>query len=447
MKGDLSVQDLCTELEKEQLMELVVYLSNQYEGIDMDVMKWYTKQKRGGKKEVVFNKLLWDYFDRAEEIICDLNTYGGGPEYLQDEVYGYLQNITELVVEYALPTKEKQVLMKRLFIQYEIGNSGLDDLLMDTIYEMCQSDLDWKYVVTLLEKLPDEWNQKLIMQIYKDELQDGEAYLQLRMQYLEYGMDYWDLAEYYISIDQVDKAAEFVEIGLENGKGRQTELFAFLFDYYVSREETNKIYALIDKAFYIESEIELVSKRAFLYFKMNNDYEEIKNILVRTFKASSYRKQYYEDFNFMKEQLTTKDWEEIQEEMIGIVKRESIVDYLKICYDNERYSEMLEILQKAQGVMNPYNMYDQLDHFADQLIDEYPQEIVEYYWNKGCILVPEGNRKRYKEAVKYFVKVRDILKNKLDDEGSWQYNLTTLRLQHKKKKAFLDEMKVFGGRR
>ncbi|MEJ9158756.1 hypothetical protein P4K11_32740 [Bacillus cereus] len=113
MKGNLSVQDLCTELEKEQLMELVVYLSNQYEGIDMDVMKWYTKQKRVGKKEVVFNKLLWDYFDRAEEIICGLNTYGGGPEYLQDEVYGYLQNITELVVEYALPTKEKQVLMKQ----------------------------------------------------------------------------------------------------------------------------------------------------------------------------------------------------------------------------------------------------------------------------------------------------------------------------------------------
>ncbi|MED2038234.1 hypothetical protein P4V58_13700 [Bacillus wiedmannii] len=444
MKGNLSLQELCTELEKEELIELVLYLSNQYAGIDMDIMEWYTRQKRVGKKEVVFNQLLWDSFDRAEEIIRDFNTYGGGPEYLEHEVYGYLQNIMELVIEYALPTKEKHVLIKRLFIQYEMGNSGLDDVIMDTIYGMCQSDLDWKYVITLLEKLPDEWNQKLIMQIYKNELQDDEAYLQLRMQYLDYGMDYWDLAEYYISIDQVDKAAEIAGSGLENGKGRQTELFAFLFDYYVSREDTNKIHGLIDKAFYTESDIDLISERAFLYFKMNNDYEEVKNILVRTFRTSSYRKQYYEDFNFLKEQLTAKDWEEIQEEMIGIVKKESIVDYLKICYENERYSEMLEILQKAQGGMSPYNMYDQLDHFANQLIDEYPQEIVEYYWNKGCILVPEGNRKRYKEAVKYFVKVRDILKNKLDDEESWQYNVTTLRMQHKKKKAFLDEMKIFG---
>jgi hypothetical protein len=444
MKGNLSLQELCMELEKEQLMELVVYLSNQYEGIDMDVMEWYTRQKRDGKKEVVFNKLLWDYFDRAEEIICDFNTYGGGPEYLHDEVYGYLQNITELVVEYALPTKEKQVLMERLFIQYEIGNSGLDDVLMDTIYGMCQSDLDWKYVITLLEKLPDDWNQKLIMQIYKNELQDDEAYLQLRIQYLECGMDYWDLVEYYISINQVDKAAEIAESGLENGKGRQTELFAFLFDYYVSQENMNKLYGLIDKAFYTNSDIELISKRAFLYFKMNNEYEEVKNILVRTFRTSSYCKQYYDDFNFMKEQLMAKDWEEVQEEMMGIVKKESIVDYLKICYDNEMYSEMLEIILESQRTMHQYNMHAQLDHLADQLADKYPKEITEYYWNKGCALIPEGNRKRYKEAVKYFEKVRDILENKLNDEESWQFNLTTLRTHHKKKKAFIDEMRIFG---
>ncbi|PFJ17079.1 hypothetical protein COD67_17015 [Bacillus cereus] len=444
MEKSLSLQELCMELEKEQLMELVVYLSNQYQGMDMDVMEWYTRQKRVGKKEVVFNKLLWDYLERAEEIICDFNTYGGGPEYLEYEVCGYLQNITELVVELPLPTEEKQVLIKRLFIQYELGNSGLDDVLMDTIYGMCQSDLDWKYVIKLLEKLPNEWNQKLIMRIYKNELQDGEAYLQLRMQYLKFGMDYWDLAEYYISIDQVDKAVEFAEIGLENGEGRKTELFMFLFDYYAAQDDTNKIQGLIDKAFCTESDIELISKRAFLYFKTKNEYEEVKSILVRKFRTSSYHRQYYNDFNLMKEQLTAKDWEEIQEEMIEIVKKESIIDYLKICYDKEMYSEMLEILLKPLRTIHQYNMYAQLDHFADQLADKYPKEIVEYYWNKGCILIPGGNRKRYKEAVKHFKKVRDILENKLNDEESWQYNLATLRMQHKQKKAFLDEMRVFG---
>lgn len=447
MGKSLSLQELCAELKKEQLLDLVMHLSNQYKGVDITVMEWYTSQKRVEMKEAVSNHLLWEYWEKAKAIIQRFNEYGGGPEHLTYDVYEYVRHIIDILSEYPISSKERRLLIKKLYVQYEIGNSGLNDIIMDTIYEICKSDSDWKYVITLLEKSPNEYDQKLIMQIYKEKLQDGEAYLQFRLKIMEYGMDYWDLAEYYISIDQVDKAAEIAESGLENGKGRQTELFAFLFDYYVSREDTNKIHGLIDKAFSTESDIDLISERAFLYFKMNNDYEEVKNILVRTFRTSSYRKQYYEDFNFLKEQLTAKDWEELQEEMIGIVKRKSIVDYLKICYENERYSEMLEILQKAQGVMNPYNMYDQLDHFADQLIDEYPQEIVEYYWNKGCNLVPEGNRKRYKEAVKYFVKVRDILKNKLDDEGSWQYNLTTLRLQHKKKKAFLDEMKVFGGRR
>ncbi|MES5953624.1 hypothetical protein QCI42_09160 [Bacillus fungorum] len=146
----------------------------------------------------------------------------------------------------------------------------------------------------------------------------------------------------------------------------------------------------------------------------------------------------------MKEQLTVEDWEKIREEMIEIVKKESVIDYLKICYDHEMYNEMLAIISKSPRTMYEYNLGKNLDPIADQLIDKYPQEIVEYYWNKGGILILEGNRKRYKEAVKYFGKVRDILQNKLNDEESWQCNVKALRIQHKKKKAFLDEMRVFG---
>ncbi|MED0965391.1 hypothetical protein [Bacillus paramycoides] len=84
-----------------------------------------------------------------------------------------------------------------------------------------------------------------------------------------------------------------------------------------------------------------------------------------------------------------------------------------------------------------------LEPFVDGIVERYPQEIVEYYWNKGCILIPEGNRKRYKEAIKHFKKVKDIHWNKLQDREAWKFKFTALKGHYKKKKAFLDELKVF----
>ncbi|WP_436864847.1 hypothetical protein [Bacillus fungorum] len=443
MGKSLSLQELCTELKKEQLLDLVMHLSNQYEGIDTAVMEWYASQKRVGKKEAVSNHLLWEYWERAEEIIQRFNEYGGGPEHLAYDVYEYVRGIIDLLSEYPISSEERRLLIKRLYVQYELGNSGLNDIIMDTIYEICQSDSDWKYVIKLLGKSPDEYDQKLIMKIYKEQLQDGEAYLELRLKMLEYGMDYWDLAEYYISMNQLDKAVEIAETGLENGKGRLTELFAFVFEYYAEREETDHIQDLVEQAFHIESDVDMISKCAVQYFKKKNEYEKIKSTLVKAFRINSYHKEYYADFNTMKEQLTVEDWEKIQEEMIEIVKKESVIDYLKICYDHEMYNEMLAIISKSPRTMYEYNLGKNLDPIADQLIDKYPQKIVEYYWNKGGILILEGNRKRYKEAVKHLKKVKDILENKLQDKEAWEFNLKALKEHHKKKKALLDELKVF----
>ncbi|MEH6890496.1 hypothetical protein V7024_12380 [Bacillus sp. JJ864] len=68
MAQDLSLQDLCEELEKEELIELVKYLSDQY-NIDMAVMEWYALQKGINNKSSLPRTLLWEYWERAEEII------------------------------------------------------------------------------------------------------------------------------------------------------------------------------------------------------------------------------------------------------------------------------------------------------------------------------------------------------------------------------------------
>lgn len=441
MAQAVSLQDLCKELEKEELIALVKHLAHQYMDIDMAVMEWYALQKGTEKKEPVSNKLLWEYWDRAEAIISDFNDYGGGPEHLEYDVYEYLEKMTDVLSQYSISTQEKKLLINRVFTQYAIGNSGFDDVLTDKIYEICESDSDWRHVVQLLQKHPSDWNRTLIMRIYKDQLQDGEAYLELRLQSLKYGMDYWDLVTYYLSQSQIDQAVEVAEAGVENGQGRQTELFAFLFDYYAEQEKLNQLQALIDRAFQKQSDIDLIRDRAFIYFKQKNDYEEGKNILIRAFRTDYRGKSHAEDFHFMKEHLSAEDWAEVQDEMIGIVQKESTKDYLEICYDSEMYEEILEVILDTRRIAfeSPYTNFDDL---ADKLIDKYPREIIEYYWIKGCLLIQNGNRKRYKQAIKHFKKVKDIYETKLQEQDVWKKRLEALKIQHKTKRALLDELRV-----
>ncbi|MFJ8527502.1 hypothetical protein [Bacillus sp. NPDC094106] len=439
MAKELSLQDLCKELEKEELIELVKHLADQYMDINMAVMEWYALQKGTEKEDPLSNKLLWEYWERAEEIISNFNDYGGGPEDLEYEACDYLDKVTEMCSEYSIPPEEKRLLINRIFKQYEIGNSGLGDMLIDAIYEICDSESDWKHVIKLLQKNPSSWHKKLIMGIYQDQLQDDEEYLKLRLQSLEYGMDYWDLVQYYVTQHNTSKAVETAETGLRNGKGKLTELFLFVFDHYAGQNDTSKILALVETAFQKQSDIDLIRERAFAYFKRKNDYEQVKHILLRAFRTNYRGKQYYEDFCIIKNYLFANDWAEVQEELIKIVQKESTTDYLEICYDMEMYDEILKTIFEPSRYI-----YTDWDSFADKLVDQYPREIIEYYWNKGCSLIPNGNRKSYRESIKHFKKARDIYDKKLNEYDVWQSRLEALEIQHRNKRAFLDEMKVFG---
>lgn len=438
MAQHLSLQDLCEELEKEELIELVKYLSDQY-NIDMAVMEWYALQKGINNKSSLPKTLLWEYWERAEEIISDFNKYGGGPEHLEYEACEYLDKVTELCSQHSMPPEEKRFLINSMFKQYDINNSGLEDMLMDAICGICDSEFDWKHVIKLLQKNPSSWHQKLIMRIYQDQLKDDEEYLEIRLQTLEYGMDYWDLVQYYITKHNISKAVETSEGGLRNGKGKLTELFLFVFDHYAEQDEMTQIQAVVDMAFQKQSDIGLICDRAFRYFKRKNKYEELKNILVRAFRTDYRNKNHYDDFNSMKEQLSAEDWAEVQEEMLGIVQKENMRDYLEICYDMERYDEILKTILEPSRYT-----YTDWDSLADKLVDQYPREIIEYYWNKGCSFIPNGNRKSYRESITYFKKVRNIYEKKLNEYDMWQSRLEALEIQYRNRRAFLDEMRVFG---
>lgn len=88
-----------------------------------------------------------------------------------------------------------------------------------------------------LDEYLSDWRKEQVMKIQREYLHNDEAYLQKRMQTLNYGMDYWDLVEYYIEKRDRVKALETAEMGILKGEGWVTKLFEFLWEYYSKKKE------------------------------------------------------------------------------------------------------------------------------------------------------------------------------------------------------------------
>jgi hypothetical protein len=163
------------------------------------VLEWFKEKKESISEAMevedivsINDNLLLDYWEDARSIISDFNELGGGPEDDEEEAYGYLEKISELIKEGGLSTTAKFEFLDEAFKEYNINNSGFEDGLMDIFFEICQTPEEWEYLVKKLDEHPSKWRKERVMIIQKNYLHDEEAYLQERMQILTSGMDYWD---------------------------------------------------------------------------------------------------------------------------------------------------------------------------------------------------------------------------------------------------------------
>jgi hypothetical protein len=185
------------------------------------VLEWF-KEKKGSvsgameDQDIVSinDNLLFEYWEDARSIISDFNELGGGPEDDEEEAYGYLEKISELIQEGGLSTASKLEFLDEAFEEYNLNNSGFEDSLMDIFFEICQTKEEWEYLVKKLDEHPSEWRKERVMLIQRNYLHDEEAYLHERMQILTYGRDYWDLVEFHLEKGDKVKALETAEKGI-----------------------------------------------------------------------------------------------------------------------------------------------------------------------------------------------------------------------------------------
>ncbi len=112
------------------------------------------------------------------------------------------------------------------------------------------------------------------MNIQKSYLRNEKAYLEMRMENLHYGMDYWDLVEFYVNKGDLEKALETAEQGILKGEGRLTELFRFLFEHFAKESDTANIERIVHIALTLKTEEKNMLDRLFEYYRTQGNYEK-----------------------------------------------------------------------------------------------------------------------------------------------------------------------------
>ncbi|MCJ7616645.1 MAG: hypothetical protein MUO43_08935 [Desulfobacterales bacterium] len=304
--------------------------------------------KNVNKKQVskaLNEELLWENWYEAKSIISKFNEYGGGPEDEEEECYSNLDHIEALAEKGEISTKVKFEFLDELFEEYNVGNSGFEDKMMELCFILCKTKEEWQYFVKKLGEEPTEWRKDRIMVIQKKYLKDDDAYLKMRKDDLHYGMDYWDMAEFYIGKGEQKKAVEIAEEGLSKGDGKLTELFEFLSDHYAKSQDTANLERVVQYAIKKKRDEKMMLDRLFEYYKAQNDYENAKRALLLAFeyvKGAGYIPEVrsYAHYNKMKKFFVEVDWKDIEPKILKEVREKDKEDYQRICQDKNVKKEV-----------------------------------------------------------------------------------------------------------
>lgn len=445
--GKITLEDKLHSLDAKDLYNLVIYIIYKNYDARRIVLEWFkeneSKQKSNNTRkeddtEFINDELLMEYWGNAREIISEFNEYGGGPEDEEDEAYHWLNKISDLIKEGRISSDAKYEFLDEAFVEYDVGNSGFDDALMDIFFEICDSKEEWEYLVEKLGKYPSDWRKHLIIKIQKDYLQNDEAYLKERMSSLRYGMDYLDLVDYYIDRNNYEKALETAEAGILKGEGRLTELFEFLFEHFEQANDAKNLERIVSTALSRNKEQRNMLDRLFEYYKNRGNYEKAKEALQKSYEHIRHA-SYYEEYVRIKNYLEESDWKQFEPRIINDAREKSINDYLRICLDKNMKKAVLDIILNPPRNQWGFVSNNNFDEFAGRLEKDYPDKIIEYYWKKACILIKEKNRDAYRESVRYLAKVKHIYINILKNEPVWIKRFSALKNEYSNRPAFLDE--------
>ncbi|MBM3293161.1 MAG: hypothetical protein FJY82_01420 [Candidatus Aminicenantes bacterium] len=262
----------------------------------------------------------------------------------------------------------------------------MDDQLYELAFAACRDAEDRRHFAGRLEDIGSRWALINAMRIYR-ELNDRDHYLNLRLQDLNYGDDYYDLADFYWKHGEREKALVTARDGLAKGQGRLTELRKFL----AKRANSSG------------------NREGFLDLHYQETADGLTSEGYRQFRAL----------------CNDEEWGRYEPKLMANLQKAWPSEQVKIRLLRGEDALAAEIISRQR--LERYSGFEFLSQ-AKRLEKTQPEKILKFYLTGVGSLRHPMPRKQYARIAKALEMIRRVLVDVLNDAGRWnQYKAELLR--------------------
>lgn len=428
---------LIGKMNRKELLEVIDKMAMVSDAEDI-LLNYCKNDQTLNNKIIIYEKQLMNHWNVAYSIIDDANKYGGCSHDDEDLAYDEIYEMESLLKEHEISWEIRKEILDEMLEQIIYDNSSFNDILYDIVYdEICQKDNEYLYLADLLLKHNGKYYKKMAASIYLQRGND-KKFLEIQKENLEYASDYIKLAKYYQRKKEVDKALKIAWDGLAKCDSRLDEIYKFLFEYYVKKDNEKMLWEIYNKGKKKRFSLDFITELMYDYFKMQNDISNQKKMLLNLINISN-RNDIGKWYKKCKNELNASEWEKEKDQILATIKNKNIELYLDICFENENTKEVLEYILKTTNHRSFSNI-DSGHRYSKKLSKIYPNEILEMYWKEVRLFVNMGKRKNYSHAVNVLKEIRTIMiKNNQKDK--WEKMFDELKENHSRKRLFMAAIK------
>lgn len=180
-----TVSKMLENAGKDDLIEIISNMSRYSRKAETCITDWCISNNEKYQKRAVEMELE-RHWEEARAVIQEFNEYGGGPEYDEEDAYGQLRKMDEIVNSHDISWEKRVSILDGMLEEFYVGNSGFDDILMDVADSFCKSNEEKRYLADALAKGGSGYYKGVAASIYQS-IGDHEHYLQTRLANLQYG--------------------------------------------------------------------------------------------------------------------------------------------------------------------------------------------------------------------------------------------------------------------
>ena len=419
---------------KQDFIEIISNMSVFSTDAEQIIIDWCKRNNEKNKMHAIEIELnnLWM---KAREVISEFNAYGGGPDSDEDDAVDYLWRIESHVKKQKVSWDVRVRILDEMLEEFNIGNSGFDDLLIDIASSLCKTKEEKMYLADALAGGNNDYYRGYAADLYKS-IGDNEKFLETKLHNMRYGSDYVDVAKYYIKRKDKQSALDYIWQGMEKSSGRLDELIDYAAPIYIKEENDMELRRMYQFVMETKWNINIVAmaKHLYQYAQRKGDYNSGKKMLLLILETCD-KSEIKKWFEVCKRELSEKDWRQEYTTILEKIRKKDEKFYLDICMETGKESVVLESLQNAR---HGYDFWD-LDYdgyFSKRLFKKYRNEVLALYWRDVNLLLSESKNKNYELAVKLLREIKSLMK-KQGNEEKWRMEFGELKERNKRKRSFI----------